>query len=326
VNLLKTKLGRTSAVIAGSIIGLAGVAVFASPASAHAPIVSGDTSCIKDGAKTYDVTWHIGNDYQHTTQDGREVTGAVDSIKFYKVTDEHLSDPLGTAEVSLDGAAPGTDVPFSGQDEGKLVATSKVSTDLDKVKIAVILKWSDGYINDGKNGHGDPVTASVDKPDYCTPPTTPTTPPTTPPTTTPPTESAPTIPAPTASFDCTTETINFDNSKGSVPVTLELKTTKGEVRTVKVGAGDKAKPEVFSGKAGFSVHATTEWTDTNGKPKSDFADFDYKQPAGCDNGEGGGLPVTGAAAGGIAGGAAVLLVAGGVLFMMARRRKVKFTA
>ena len=52
----------------------------------------------------------------------------------------------------------------------------------------------------------------------------------------------------------------------------------------------------------------------------------WEQPEGCDEGTGGGLPVTGAAAGGIAAGAAVLLAAGAVLFVMARRRRIRFPA
>jgi len=62
VNLLKSPLRRTTAVLAGAFIGLVGAAAAAAPASAHAPVVSGNTTCAdKDGNWTID--WSVGNDF-----------------------------------------------------------------------------------------------------------------------------------------------------------------------------------------------------------------------------------------------------------------------
>ena len=106
---------------------------------------------------------------------------------------------------------------------------------------------------------------------------------------------------------------------------LHLKTSKGEVRDLVVKPGEK-KVETFSATPGFKVELT--WEATVGKKTySGTETLKYELPEGCDSqGEGGGLPLTGAAAGSIAGGAGVLLAVGAGLFFMARRRKVKFTA
>jgi len=82
-------------------------------------------------------------------------------------------------------------------------------------------------------------------------------------------------------------------------------------------SGRQGDQRRLPGLRGLSVTATGRATRT--RPST----IKYKAPSDCD---GGGLPVTGAAAGGIAAGAVALLAVGGFLFFMARRRKVKFTA
>ena len=57
---LKSSLHRTAAVLAGAVIGLAGVAAVAGPASAHNATVSGTTTCT-NGKNV--VTWTITNDW-----------------------------------------------------------------------------------------------------------------------------------------------------------------------------------------------------------------------------------------------------------------------
>jgi hypothetical protein len=327
VNLLKTKLRRTSAVIAGSIIGLGGVAVFAAPASAHAPSVDGGAVCVTD-AKTWDINWTIGNDY--------DATAVVDSIKFMSGGKEIDKKDITNAGIAVGDNVPVLSAPKQAHEDQAVKATSKVSTDLDKVTVSVVLKWSDNYINDGQNGHGAPLTKTVEKPGTCEPAPTPSETSSSPAPT--PTETTPELPVPTPSttdepaeftpivkMDCDTITIGMDNPKNGIEWKMGFETSKGEKRNITVAPGEK-KTEMFSAKEGFKVKVTLTVV-VDGKPYSDFADIDYVKPADCDSsGNGGGLPVTGAAAGGIAGGAAVLLAVGGVLFFMARRRKVKFTA
>jgi LPXTG-motif cell wall-anchored protein len=128
-------------------------------------------------------------------------------------------------------------------------------------------------------------------------------------------------PTPLLEEDCTTISIGLDNPADGREVTLKFETSKGEVRTTVVKPGEK-KFEKFSAVPGFTVKVTPTGIDGAG-PET----IEYKKPADCDTaGNGGGLPVTGAAAGTIAGGAGLLLAIGAVLFVVSRRRKVKFTA
>jgi LPXTG-motif cell wall-anchored protein len=119
-------------------------------------------------------------------------------------------------------------------------------------------------------------------------------------------------------------TIGLDNPADGVKFTLDFATSKGEERTLVVNPGEK-KSETFSAAPGFSVKLTYTAT-VEGETFSDTTTLKYEQPEDCDGGNGGGLPVTGAAAGGLAGGAGALLAVGAGLFFMARRRKVNFTA
>ncbi|NMO52600.1 hypothetical protein HH310_15530 [Actinoplanes sp. TBRC 11911] len=334
MNLLKTKLGRTSAVIAGSIIGLAGVAVFASPASAHAPTVKGESSCVADSGE-WTATWHIGNDYNNPAH--------ASSIT---VTEYKKGTALDTKTVEIPADTVFKPNSSNNIDEQVMAETKVTNKDVTKVEIKVVLLWEDGYTNDGKYGHGKPVTATTRKGDACKPNPTPSdsqsaspspsasesssatpsetasTPSDTP--TTPDIPVAPSDVTPILVQDCTTMTLGLKNPADSIPLKLDYDTSKGEHRTLTVKPGAEGS-EKFSAVPGFWVKLTLTAT-INGETQSDFVKVDYQKPANCDNGEGGGLPVTGAAAGGIAGGAAVLLAAGGVLFVMARRRKVKFTA
>ncbi|MET7878347.1 LPXTG cell wall anchor domain-containing protein [Micromonospora profundi] len=54
--------------------------------------------------------------------------------------------------------------------------------------------------------------------------------------------------------------------------------------------------------------------------------YTWEQPAGCGDGGGGGLPVTGQSTGALAATAGLLLVVGAALLGLARRRRVRFTA
>jgi hypothetical protein len=363
VNLLKTPLRRATAVVAGTFIGLGGAVALAAPASAHAPTLSHSAPCVsKDG---WTIDWSIGNDF-----------GLDANVVKAEVTDK-AGKKLDISDVTTGTLVPkNSDVDASKQIHGLTKVTDESTTE---VTLTVILKWTDGYTNDGQKiggdnnggygrdkGHrnGPPLTEKAYKPTTpceTTPPVeTPpveTPPVETPPVETPPvttappvettappssptptpTETGPVLPVPTPStsdepaeftpiveMDCTTITIGMDNPAKGIAWGMHFKTTKGEERDITVNPGEK-KTEKFSATAGFKVTVTLTVT-VEGKTYSDFTTIAWEKPDNCDNGSGGGLPVTGAAAGGIAGGAALLLAAGGFLFFMARRRKVKFTA
>src|SRR3954471_22963490 len=58
VNLFKSKLRRSTAVVAGAFLGLVGVVAFAAPASAHHSIVSGTPRCDSTTGE-WVVTWAV---------------------------------------------------------------------------------------------------------------------------------------------------------------------------------------------------------------------------------------------------------------------------
>jgi LPXTG-motif cell wall-anchored protein len=289
VNLLKSPLRRTTAVLAGAFIGLAGAVAAAAPASAHHPLVSAESSCVnEDGSWT--VTWKVANSEDDITAEAKIAAQPKDKSTLTGVGED------GTATLPKSG-------------EGALTVEQALTAEANWAKLVVRAKWvrGDKVIKQSADG-------SMKKPTEACKPEQPETPPTEP--STPPAEQAPT---PILEFTCDTMTIGIDNTTDE-DVTLLLTTSKGEKRTLEVKAGDEGT-EKFSATEGFSVTVGAEGTDETEK-------VDFQKPEDC-AGEGAGgpvLPVTGAAAGSIAGGAALLLAVGGVLFFLARRRKVKFTA
>ncbi|MEH1102451.1 hypothetical protein [Micromonospora sp. CPCC 205561] len=131
----------------------------------------------------------------------------------------------------------------------------------------------------------------------------------------------PEVGEPTTSYATTCEelTLKVVNPANGISLTSTFTPSTGEPKTVTFEPGS-TKTVTFPASAGLSVAVTGDlesekpikWTAPKG---------------GCDEGgQGGGLPVTGAAAGGIAAGAIALLALGAVLFVIARRRRVRFTA
>jgi hypothetical protein len=290
VNLLKSPLRRTTAIVAGALIGMAGVVAFAGPASAHYGGIQGTAHCATDGS-----SWTV--DWVLQTENTNGKTGTLSNVQ------------------STQGTAPLT-VIVNGAEvapNGSLSETQHFSLDTKDAQLSAHVAWPD-------RAKADLNSPRVSVPEGChpTPPPTTPTPPTTPPTTEAP---APGAPTPILTQDCTTMTIGLSNPKEGKTITLDFETKKGEKRHDVIAPGE-TKTEKFSATPGFWVKVTPTGIE-GGTPET----INYEQPPGCDTaGSGGGLPVTGAAAGSIAGGAAVLLVAGGVLFMVARRRKVRFTA
>jgi len=331
VNLLRTKLRRTTAVLAGTVLGLAGVAALASPASAHSPVVAHSESCVaSDGS--WSIDWKVGNDFWSDAT-VREITATA--------TTKNGS----TANVKVTGpVTEGKPIPAysAGNAETSVSGTTTIKdADVVSVKLKTILFWPvDGYSNDGNGRNRAPDYTTVDKPTKkceAAPPTTPTTSPTTPPTEATPTPTpteTPTLPVPTdvpnvftpiLEEDCTTMTIGADNPADGITWKFDLKTSKGEERSFTLKPGEK-HTEKFSATKGFSIKITISVT-VNGKTYSDFDTVKYETPPNCTGGQGGGgLPVTGTPTAAIAGGAAAILALGAGLFLLARRRKVKFTA
>jgi LPXTG-motif cell wall-anchored protein len=307
VKLFKSPLRRTTAVVAGAVLGLAGAVALAAPASAHTPSAIGTASCVKDG--TWKIDWKFANDF-HTPA---------------KLHSWELTPKLDLTGPILDTDIPSnSDVDPSAQIVGY---TADIPAAVDSVTLTFYMFWaSDGYTNI------NPAVATVSRPDGGTPSaepstspsaepsTSPSAEPSTPPSDEPSTPPAPNEPTPILEMDCTTLTIGLDNPVDGIAIPLHFETSKGEVRDTTIAPGEK-KTEKFSATPGFTLKVSVKGYE------NDSETIAYEKPAGCDTaGGGGGLPVTGAAAGTIAGGAGLLLAVGGVLFFMARRRKVKFTA
>ncbi|RZU49802.1 LPXTG-motif cell wall-anchored protein [Krasilnikovia cinnamomea] len=299
MKLFKSPLRRSTAALAGTFLGLAGVVVFAAPASAHHPVVAGTPSCVKEDG-TWTVEWTVTNSEKDLQGDITSVTAGPEGSTF---TGIKVQDVL----------------PKNG--EGELKGTQTLPASAESATLTIGAHWKRGYTdrnadNSGTVRKSQEKCAPTDKPS--TPPTKPSTPPTKPSK-----PAEPNEPTPIVEADCTTVSIGFDNPKDGMEFTLHLKTSKGEKRDVTIKPGDR-KVEKFSATPGFQIKLSVS---AKGYGTSPVETITYQLPEGCDsNGGGGGLPVTGAAAGSIAGGAAALLAIGGVLFFLARRRKVKFTA
>jgi len=297
VNLLKSPLRRTSAVLAGALIGLTGAFAFAGTASAHTTDLQGTAACTDTGWK---VDWVLNT---HKAPKAGEID----------VVEENPSGSDLTEFVVGHAVAQ----------NGSVSETQTFGKDVSEVALKVTVVWKDGYKIDqgGEYGHPFRSTSSttVKAPEGCQYPSPSPSPS--------PSESTPPIPTPgdakpILEQTCDTITIGLDNPSDGVEVKIDYKTSKGETRTTTVKPGEK-KAEKFSAKPGFTVTVTLS---AKGED-SETVTIPYTQPDNCSGGGGGGgLPVTGAAAGTIAGGAALLLILGGVLFVVSRRRKVKFTA
>ena len=286
MNLLKSPLRRTTAVLAGAVIGLAGVVATAAPAMATHPTVTGVSDCVTDEGWTVD--WTVTNKWPNNGE----------------VTEVKVLSPRKDTELTGDikvGAAVEKGAEF------KLVGTQTLSADARQAKIEVTVKFD--------NGHEASDVGRVARPEEkCEPEIPPTEPPTQP--------ETPAEPTPILEAGCDTMTLGLDNPEDGEDITLVMETSKGETRELEVPAGEK-KTTTFSASEGFSVEISAEGVE--GSTTVEYEQPEGCEGAGAGSGEPE-LPLTGAAAGSIAGGAALLLAVGGVLFFMARRRKVRFTA
>jgi LPXTG-motif cell wall-anchored protein len=306
VNVSKSPLRRrATAIVAGSVLGLAGAVALAGPASAHKSTISGDAACV-DATGAWKVTWKLNADGHSGTQ--------------YRLT-QLDTDPANT-KVGDWAVTPDKNFPFESNKDYFAVQT--LGADVAKASVTVMAAWSNGAKD------WQPSSATVTPPTNCkkdepsTPPSSPSSPTPTPTTPENPVSEVPGEPEPIVEITCDTMTLGADNPADGIEFKMKFETSKGEVRETVVKPGEK-KSETFSATTGFSVKWTISAT-IDGETESFTETISYTQPGDCDGEGDPDLPLTGAAAGGIAGGAGALLLVGAGLYLLARRRKVTFTA
>jgi hypothetical protein len=303
---LKSPLRRTAVLAAGALIGLSGAFALAGPASAHHSTVSGSAECdTKTGE--WVVTWKV-NAYS-----GYETNAP--TYKWTKVESNPAEPKIDNPKI----AVTGEQLP----DAQELVGTQRLGAKEKGATLTVAAEWSNGNKDDKDRVGSVEFKGDCEATETEEPPASPSPSPS-------PSEEPeipgdlPGEPEPIFEADCDTMTIGLDNPANGIKFTLDFATSKGEERTLVINPGEK-KSETFSAAPGFSIKLTFSAT-VEDETFSETTTIKYEQPEDCDGGNGGGLPVTGAAAGGIAGGAGALLAVGAGLFFMARRRQVKFTA
>ncbi|MEV0901691.1 LPXTG cell wall anchor domain-containing protein [Actinoplanes sp. NPDC049802] len=309
MNLSKSPLRRVAGLAAGAVLGLAGVAVAASPAYATDSVIGYSTEC---DTKTGD--WLV-----HWTVTGNAPDG-VEKMRFNAVKAE---EGTPVKEVELPEYKVGEE--FTYDTNKAITATQRVDGDKTFARLGVEVEFDNGHKDlPRENTATFDGTCDKDQPPASPSPSSPSPSPSQPAEPGIP-DDLPGEPEPIFELTCDTMTIGFDNPKDSLPIKLGYETSKGEKRERTVAPGSKGS-ETFSAKEGFFVNLTITVT-YEGETYTETVKIDYVEPAGCDGeSDDPELPVTGAAAGGIAGGAAALLAVGGLFFFLARRRKVKFTA
>ncbi|MGK5443745.1 cell wall anchor protein [Micromonospora sp. URMC 105] len=311
----RLKFRRVAAIAAGTLIGLAGVATVAGPAMAHHPEPSGTYCAAPDGKVT--VNWTVGNSES-------DLPATITKL-------------VSTVPGDVTGAlALNAQLPKKG--EGVLTGTqaNTFTGALPELKLTVEARWDRGdrIITEERTvtaqPAGDCTPAESPSPSPSSPEPTKTPEPTkspevtpspssTSPTATPSsTPSAPEEPVFRLEETCDEMTFIVENPAKGIPFTATFKTEKGVTKKLESTPG-KTSSVTFDAYAGLKV--TVSYDVVEGSET-----IEYTQPKKCDEGSGGGLPVTGAATGGIAAGAVVLLAAGAILFVVARRRRVRFTA
>ncbi|GAA1631380.1 LPXTG cell wall anchor domain-containing protein [Actinoplanes couchii] len=344
MNLSKSPLRRAAGLAAGAVLGLAGVAVAASPAYATDSDIKYTVRC-DTATGDWVVDW---------TVTGNAPSG-VNKFRFNRV-DSTVGDGKPGGEQPVKEAPYKVSRQFVHEVNTPIAASQRVDGDLKYTRLTVVTEFDnrhrdmprsntayfDGTCSEDEqppqpepsksSASPEPSASESESASPSPSASSPSTSESQSPSPTPSSSETPELPddlpgnpVPIYEVTCDTMTVGFDNPEDSIPIKLHFKTSKGEERDLTIAPGTKDS-ETFSAKDGFSVDVTVTVTYKGETYSEDFT-LDYVNPGDdCDNGEGGGLPVTGAAAGGVAAGAAGLLAIGGLLFFMARRRKVKFTA
>ncbi|RZU49803.1 LPXTG-motif cell wall-anchored protein [Krasilnikovia cinnamomea] len=126
---VKTSLHRTATVLAGALIGLAGLTVAATPASAHASSVKGDSVCNAATGKR-DITWTLTNDW------GGDAT----------VSDLALIPGVKAETAEHNELKNGVVIPRrSHHVDGKAVFTQSAEGDITDASISFTAHWDDEY-------------------------------------------------------------------------------------------------------------------------------------------------------------------------------------
>ncbi|WP_026274944.1 hypothetical protein [Salinispora tropica] len=225
MNRLHALFRRASAIAAGTLLGLTGVAIFATPASAHHSNVTGKADC-DTATGEWVVEWEIKN-------------YAPKGVKKYKLVEVVAKTWVGgkATDVTIPGitVTDGKKYPHSVKDV--LTATQRMDGNVTKASLAVRAEWENGFVEDKLR----PV-----KVRFCgtckAPKPTPTPSASEPPTPT------PTAPKPTASIvaDCegiTTVTLN-NADDATAPAKFTVEGSDDFTKKVKVKPGKSASVEV----------------------------------------------------------------------------------
>ncbi|GAB1693988.1 LPXTG cell wall anchor domain-containing protein [Krasilnikovia sp. M28-CT-15] len=126
---VKTSLHRTATVLAGALIGLAGLAVTATPASAHASSVKGDSVCNAATGKR-DITWTLTNDWGGDATVGDLTLTPGDTAQ----TADHVELKNGVV------------IPRrSHHVDGQVTFTQNAAGDTTDASISFTARWNDNY-------------------------------------------------------------------------------------------------------------------------------------------------------------------------------------
>ncbi|MEV0808579.1 cell wall anchor protein [Micromonospora sp. NPDC050200] len=312
----RLKFRRVAAIAAGTLIGLAGIASVAGPAMAHHPEPSGTYCAAPDGKIT--VNWTVGN--SETDLEGT-ITKLVSTVP---------GDFTGALALNATLPKKG-DGPLTGTQARTFTGA------LPELKLTVEARWERGdrIITEERTVTAQPAgdcalaespspsapTTSPEptrSPEAAASPSTSGSPSATPSSPSATTPSGPEEPVFRLEETCDEMTFIVENPAKGIPFTATFTTEKGVTKKFESTPG-RTSSVTFDAYQGLKV--TVSYDVVEGSET-----IEYNQPRNCDKGEGGGLPVTGAATGGIAAGAVVLLAAGAILFVVARRRRVRFTA
>ncbi|WP_433531921.1 cell wall anchor protein [Micromonospora sp. CA-263727] len=327
---------RVAAAAAGALIGLAGVATVASPASAHHPVIKGVGCKLKNG--DVKVEWTVTNS---ETQWAAVITGVTTPSRTPITTIVTGAALPKLGEGSLVGEQV---VPARKQAHLTVTAvwkkerTTVTNTRTEKAKVTGWCPKPEPTPSPTTEPSPEPTDEPSPEPTEPTTepspePTEPTdepspepTEPTTEPTPEPSPTDEPVVPEPGEPTFELTETCDeliflIDNPSDGIAFSVTLTSEKGTVKTLEAVPGQTTSAS-FDAYDGLVV--TPSFVDDEGTFEGE--PVAWEQPEDCAGGGGGGLPVTGAATGGIIAGAAVLLAAGGAMFMVARRRRLRFTA
>lgn len=234
MNRLHALFRRASAIAAGALLGLTGVAVLATPASAHHSKVTGQAKC--DAATgEWVVDWSIKN-------------YAPKGVKKYKLVEVVAKTYVGgkATEVTIPEITVTDDDKYPHSVKKALTATLRVDSNVTMASLAVRAEWDNGFVEDRLKG------ATVKFCGTCKPPKpTPTPSPSEPPTPTPsPSEPpAPTVPNPSASIQADCEGIahvtlnNADDATAPAEFTVEA-SAGAFTEKVSVKPGESTSVEV----------------------------------------------------------------------------------